>query len=94
MIDLSSVQASTGEEDETVEFIERCKLFRMVESQWKERGVGELKILRHAKTGAHRLVMRRDQVLKLCANHKLMSGMKLAPVRENHPESGWSGRGT
>lgn len=71
---------STGEEDEEKMFGERCKLFRMDDGQWKERGVGELKILKQATNNTYRLVMRREQVLKLCANHKLVSGMKLAPV--------------
>lgn len=76
------LQAKTGEEDEEVTFSERCKLFRMIDSQWKERGIGELKILRHKTKQSYRLVMRREQVLKLCANHKLHAGMKLAQVRQ------------
>ena len=68
----------TGEEDEERVFGERAKLFRLIDGQWKERGLGELKILKGS--GQHRLVMRREQVLKLCANHKLVAGMKVAAV--------------
>ena len=81
VIDLPDlVEVSTGEEDEEKLFVERCKLYRMVDKEWKERGLGELKILRHETTGACRLVMRREQVLKLCANHQLVSGMTMVSV--------------
>nr|CAD7589380.1 unnamed protein product [Timema genevievae] len=65
------VPVITGEEDEEVVYCHRAKLFRFVASEWKERGVGDFKILRHPDTCKIRLVMRRDQVLKLCLNHFL-----------------------
>lgn len=71
---------TTGEEDEEVIFSERSKLFRLTNKEWKERGLGDLKILKHKETGQYRLVMRREQVLKLCANHKLVTGMKCVAV--------------
>ena len=37
----------TGEEEETVLYSHRAKLFRLVEGEWKERGLGDVKILRH-----------------------------------------------
>lgn len=74
------MKVSTGEEDEEEVFAARSKLFRLVEGEWKERGLGVLKILRHKEKGTHRLVMRREQVLKICANHSLNAGMKMAKV--------------
>ena len=74
------IQTVTGEEDEEAIFSDRCKLFRMVDSEWKERGLGTMKILRHKTDQSYRLVMRREQVHKLCANHKLNSTMKLLTV--------------
>jgi len=58
------VQVKTGEEDEEVMFQERCRLFRWDENQWKERGVGEIKLLRRLGSEMCRLVMRRDQVIR------------------------------
>lgn len=37
--------------------------------EWKERGTGEVKFLKHKSTGNVRLLMRRDKTHKICANH-------------------------
>lgn len=51
----------------------RAKLFRYdVEAdppEWKERGTGEVKFLRHKSSENVRLLMRRDKTHKICANH-------------------------
>ncbi|XP_068781927.1 ranBP2-like and GRIP domain-containing protein 4 isoform X5 [Struthio camelus] len=75
------IEVKTGEEDEEEFFCNRAKLFRFdAESkEWKERGIGNVKILRHKVSGKFRLLMRRDQVLKICANHYINADMKLAP---------------
>jgi Ran-binding protein 1 len=56
----------------------RAKLFRFDRStdEWKERGVGEVKLLRNRETNKIRLLMRRDKTLKVCANH-----LSTCPVR-------------
>ena len=38
-------------------------------SQWKERGAGTVKFLKHKESGKIRLVMRQSKTLKICANH-------------------------
>ena len=38
--------------------------------QWKERGTGEVKLLKHKENGFVRLLMRRDKILSICANHR------------------------
>ena len=62
-------------------FYHRAKLYRYdnAKKEWKERGVGYVKLLRNAE-GKVRLLMRRDQVLKICANHMLRSDMELTPM--------------
>ena len=46
----------------------RAKLFRFKANEWKERGVGELKLLRHKETFKIRLLLRQDKTLKPVAN--------------------------
>lgn len=51
----------------------RAKLYRFASEndppEWKERGTGDVKLLRHKEKGSIRLLMRRDRTLKICANH-------------------------
>ncbi|XP_072571698.1 E3 SUMO-protein ligase RanBP2 isoform X2 [Paramormyrops kingsleyae] len=86
------VDISTGEENEQVVFIHRAKLFRYAKDlqQWKERGIGDIKILQNDDSKRVRLVMRRDQVLKLCANHWITSSMKLEPMKGAEKAWVWS----
>uniref|UniRef100_A0A7M4FAY8 RAN binding protein 2 n=1 Tax=Crocodylus porosus TaxID=8502 RepID=A0A7M4FAY8_CROPO len=76
------VELVTGEEDEKVLYSQRIKLFRFDAevSQWKERGVGNLKILKNEDNGKLRILMRREQVLKVCANHWITTTMNLKPL--------------
>lgn len=55
----------------------RAKLYRFQddEKEWKERGTGEVKFLKHKKNGKIRLLMRRDKTLKICANHLCTSSI-------------------
>ncbi|XP_008050567.2 E3 SUMO-protein ligase RanBP2-like, partial [Carlito syrichta] len=75
------IEVKTGEEDEEGLFCNRAKLFRFdgESKEWKERGIGNVKILRHKTSGKIRLLMRREQVLKICANHYISPDMKLTP---------------
>lgn len=56
-----------------VVFIRRAKLYRFASEndppEWKERGTGDVKLLKHKEKGNIRLLMRRDRTLKICANH-------------------------
>ena len=51
LVSLPEVEVKTGEEDEDVVYSQRAKLFRFDSNQWKERGVGDMKILKHKETG-------------------------------------------
>lgn len=73
-------QHVTGEEDYSTLFSERGKLFRYIDSQWKERGLGDIKIQHHAQSATYRLLMRREQVHKVCLNHTVQSNMELKPM--------------
>uniref|UniRef100_A0A673XYN9 RanBD1 domain-containing protein n=1 Tax=Salmo trutta TaxID=8032 RepID=A0A673XYN9_SALTR len=73
------VDVKTGEEEEEEMFCNRAKLFRFdaETKEWKERGIGLVKILKHSRSGKVRLLMRREQVLKVCANHWITTTMNL-----------------
>ncbi|XP_046668951.1 E3 SUMO-protein ligase RanBP2 isoform X2 [Homalodisca vitripennis] len=83
------VNVMTGEEDDEILFENRAKLFRFVEKEWKERGVGIVKILKNKVTEKVRLLMRRDQVHKVCANHLLKSDMELSMLKNSDRALVW-----
>ena len=74
------IDVQTGEESELTLFEERAKLHRMVDKEWKERGTGVFKILYHKEKNTNRILMRREQTLKICANHIIFKGMNL-PIK-------------
>jgi len=75
------VEVKTNEELEEQTFKMRAKLFKFVResNEWKERGTGDVRLLKHKENGKTRLVMRRDKTLKVCANHYVVPDMKLSP---------------
>lgn len=92
IVTLQPVQTQTGEEDEEILFCERAKLYRFdsTTNQMKDRGTGELKILKHSNTNSCRILMRREQILKICANHKLTSHMELKSHQGTNNAFVWS----
>ncbi|XP_020614416.1 ran-specific GTPase-activating protein-like [Orbicella faveolata] len=81
LVSLPKVDVKSLEEDEEALLKLRAKLYRFEtsgeENEWKERGVGEVKILKHGDKGTHRILMRRDKTFKICANHYITKGMEL-----------------
>jgi len=71
------IKEVTGEENDTILFERRAKLYKYINKEWKEKGIGILKILKNSDTNKVRLVMRREQVHKVCANHFLYDNMEL-----------------
>ena len=65
------MDVKTNEEQEEQVFKMRAKLFRFDREsrEWKERGTGDVRLLKHRENRKTRLVMRRDKTLKVCANH-------------------------
>jgi len=78
------VTVKTLEEEEEEIFKIRSKLYRMDNEadppEWKERGLGDIKILFHPTKKSYRIVMRREQTLKICANHAITPEMTLRPM--------------
>ena len=86
------VETKSGEEDEEILFKERAKLYRWDRDlgQWKERGVGDLKILFHPSKHFYRILMRREQVLRVCANHNITEVMELKPMNSSANSLIWT----
>lgn len=85
IVKLAPVEVPTLEDDEEEIIKLRAKLFRYDSAtddhppEWKERGTGDVKILKHRAHGTYRVLMRRDKTLKVCANHVVLSHMELKP---------------
>nr|XP_046241718.1 ran-specific GTPase-activating protein [Scatophagus argus] len=83
IVSLPEQDVKTLEEDEEELFKMRAKLYRFASEndppEWKERGTGDVKLLKHKEKGTIRLLMRRDRTLKICANHHITPAMELKP---------------
>ncbi|CAK6950452.1 ran-specific GTPase-activating protein [Scomber scombrus] len=83
IVSLPEQDVKTLEEDEEELFKMRAKLYRFASEndppEWKERGTGDVKLLKHREKGTIRLLMRRDRTLKICANHNIVPMMELKP---------------
>lgn len=83
VVTLPEIQVKTNEEEEEEMIKLRCKLFRYHTSEtpaeWKERGTGDVKILRHSSKKTCRVLMRQDKTLKIRANHYITPFMELKP---------------
>lgn len=81
IVKLEHVETKTLEENETELFKMRSKMFRFDKdtNEWKERGTGEVRLLQNPANKKVRLVMRRDQTLKVCANHMVTNEITLRP---------------
>jgi Ran-binding protein 1 len=87
-VKLEEVETKNGEEDEEVLLGIRAKLFIFGETlldvgsgvkTWRERGIGEVRILRHREHQRLRLLMRQEKTMKVIANHALDPRIKLEP---------------
>ncbi|KAJ1297598.1 hypothetical protein BS78_01G388800 [Paspalum vaginatum] len=79
IVKLEEVAVTTGEEEEDVLLDMKAKLYRFDKdgNQWKERGTGTVKLLKHKETAKVRLVMRQAKTLKICANHLVVATTKM-----------------
>jgi len=91
IITLEQVAVTTGEEDEDAILNLKSKLYRFDRegNQWKERGAGTVKLLKHNKSGKVRLLMRQSHTLKICANHLILPTMSVQEHAGNEKSCVW-----
>ena len=95
IVKLVPTETVTGDEGWTVLFSESGKLFRWGRGnggeQWKERATGTIKLLEYdADRSKVRLVVRRDQVLSVAANHYLGGATALKAMTDSKNAWTWS----
>lgn len=88
VVKLEEVDVKSGEEEEETLCKYRCKLFLYGETlldvgtgkkTWKERGVGDARVLRHREHQRLRFLMRQEKTMKVIANHALDPRINLEP---------------
>jgi len=88
VVKLETVEIKTHEEDEEVLYKQRAKLFTYGETMldrgtgiksWKEKGVGEIKFLKHKDSNRIRVLMRQEKTMKVIVNHFLDPRIVLVP---------------
>jgi len=88
VVQLEEVDVESGEEEEEVVYVQRGKLFLYGETlldvgsgnkQWKERGIGDIRILKHREHQRMRVLMRQEKTMKVIVNHALDPRIKLEP---------------
>lgn len=99
VVKLDEVDVKSGEEDESVIYSQRSKLFIFGETlldkgtgkkTWRERGIGEARILRHNEHQRLRLLMRQEKTMKVIANHAVDPRIKLEPNAGSDRSWVWS----
>eukprot|EP00542_Grammatophora_oceanica_P009268 CAMPEP_0194046856 /NCGR_PEP_ID=MMETSP0009_2-20130614/22692_1 /TAXON_ID=210454 /ORGANISM="Grammatophora oceanica, Strain CCMP 410" /LENGTH=207 /DNA_ID=CAMNT_0038692303 /DNA_START=77 /DNA_END=700 /DNA_ORIENTATION=- len=88
VVKLEEVETKTGEEDEEALFSMRSKLFIFGETMldvgtgkktWRERGIGEIRLLKHKQHERIRILMRQEKTMKVICNHVLDPRITLEP---------------
>ena len=78
-VDVSKVTAvKSGEEGLECLLKLRTKLYRFADNQWKERGVGNIKIMRDRKERKIRVLMRQEKTFKPVCNFLCKRRIKYA----------------
>merc|ERR1712048_1493356 len=99
VVKLEEVEVNSGEDDEEVLYGVRAKLFIFGETlldvgtgkkTWRERGIGEARILRHKEHQRLRLLMRQEKTMKVIANHAIDPRIQLQPNAGSDRSWVWS----
>lgn len=99
VVKLEEVEIKSGEEDEEVLYAMRSKLFIFGETlldkgtgkkSWKERGIGEVRLLRHREHQRIRVLMRQEKTMKVIVNHALDPRITLEPNAGSDRSWVWS----
>ena len=83
---LKDVTKVTGTEGEVCIYKQRVKLYRFAQEQWKERGVGNAKLMRNDETMKIRFIMRQEKTLKAVANFQVTEAPSCVPKNQNNNE--------
>ena len=96
LVQLEKVKVVTNEEDEEILFQNRAKLYVFIKEDvyggekrsnyWKERGLGDIKVLKHRENGKCRVVMRQEKTLKVCSNFRPQTS---SPLVANTTSKSW-----
>jgi len=98
-VKLDEVEVKSGEEEEETLCTYRSKLFIYGETlldkgtgnkTWRERGIGEARILRHREHQRIRFLMRQEKTMKVIANHALDPRITLEPNAGSDRSWVWS----
>jgi len=85
------VETKSGEENEDVLFLARCRLYRFLPGgNVIERGTGDIKLLKHRGTGKTRCVMRPETGLTLCANFGVLPGFTVKNMKSGENVLTWA----
>jgi Ran-binding protein 1 len=70
--------------DAEVLFDSKCKLYRMKENEWCQRGEGKIYILKQSSSELYKVVMVREKVWRLGCNHYVDPKFDLVPHRSKN----------
>mmetsp|Transcript_10814 Transcript_10814/g.31480 ORF Transcript_10814/g.31480 Transcript_10814/m.31480 type:complete len:201 (+) Transcript_10814:125-727(+) len=99
VVELEEVEVVSGEEEENVIYTQRGKLFIYGETMldvgsgkksWKERGIGDIRILQHKEHQRMRVLMRQEKTMKVIVNHALDPRITLEPNAGSDRSWVWS----
>mmetsp|Transcript_14173 Transcript_14173/g.29553 ORF Transcript_14173/g.29553 Transcript_14173/m.29553 type:complete len:207 (-) Transcript_14173:160-780(-) len=99
VVELEEVEVVSGEEEEEVVYSQRGKLFLYGETllevgsgnkSWKERGIGDIRILKHREHQRMRVLMRQEKTMKVIVNHALDPRITLEPNSGSDRSWVWS----